>query len=165
MEIIKAAFPQHLQQTQCLFREYAQSLGVDLDFQDFDAELAQLPGKYAPPGGILLLATEGGSARGCVALRPLSPGVCEMKRLYVRPAARGRGFGVALARAVLDEAARLGYATMRLDTLERLSEAMRLYETLGFRRIPAYYANPLPEVVYWELDLKRWPGGPNPALP
>lgn len=155
MDIIKAAFPQHLHQTQCLFREYARSLGVDLDFQDFDTELAQLPGKYAPPGGTILLAEEAGTALGCVALRPLSPGICEMKRLYVRPAARGRGLGGALARAVLDEAARLGYAKMRLDTLERLSEAMRLYETLGFRRIPAYYANPLEDVVYWELDLKQ----------
>lgn len=137
-----------------LFREYAELLGVDLCFQGFEAELAELPGKYAPPEGALLIAREDQSIAGCVALRKLEDKVCEMKRLFVRPEFKGRGIGRALAEQIIREGARRGYQTMRLDTLARLKEAMCLYQSLGFKQIEPYYQNPIPGVVYWELALK-----------
>ncbi len=137
-----------------LFREYVAGLGVDLAFQGFEDELATLPGKYAPPGGALLIArTDDGAAAGCVALRPHAPGICEMKRLYVRDAWRGHGLGERLARAILERAHALGYRAMRLDTLDTLTAAVKVYERLGFRHIDAYYDNPLPGVIYWERAL------------
>ncbi|MDH4196431.1 MAG: GNAT family N-acetyltransferase [Candidatus Aminicenantes bacterium] len=151
--VVAADTPERLAIMRRLFREYQELLGVDLCFQGFEDELAELPGKYAPPTGALLLAFDGEEAQGCVALRGIAPGVCEMKRLYVRPAYRGQGLGRTLAEAVIAEGRRIGYRTMRLDTLEKLREAIGLYESLGFRRIPPYYANPLPGVIYWELDL------------
>ncbi len=151
--IIQAISREHLDQVRLLFREYAEFLGVNLDFQRFEEELAALPGQYGPPGGALLLAQDQQGALGCVALRPLAPGICEMKRLYVRPRGRGLGLGRQLAQAVIAEAVRLGYRRMRLDTLGRLTEAMGLYQSLGFRRIAPYYDNPLPDVAYWELEL------------
>jgi putative acetyltransferase len=153
VDIVPAATGEHLAAVRALFGEYTQFLDVDLHFQGFEEELAGLPGKYGPPGGALLLAVDGPEACGCVALRPLEPGVCEMKRLYVRPSWRGRGLGRALAEAILREAAAKGYAAMRLDTLAKLQDAIRLYARLGFRRIGAYYPNPLPGVSYWEIDL------------
>ena len=153
MEILPATTAQHLGVVRELFREYERFLNVDLCFQGFEAELAGLPGKYAPPEGALLLALEGADVCGCVALRPLEPGACEMKRLYVRSGFRGRGGGRALAEAVIGRAAAAGYDAMRLDTLDKLAEAIALYERLGFRRIRPYYRNPLPGVSYWELDL------------
>jgi putative acetyltransferase len=153
MVIRYARTPARIEQVRSLFREYAAFLGIDLTFQRFEEEVAGLPGDYAPPTGALLLAVEEGAALGCVALRKLGDGVCEMKRLFVRPAHRGRGIGKALARASLDEGVRLGYRLMRLDTLDRLREAMALYESLGFTRIAPYYDNPLPGVAFLEVEL------------
>jgi putative acetyltransferase len=153
IEIHTAQTPEDLESIRVLFRQYQQGLGVDLCFQDFQAELAGLPGKYAAPTGALLIAKDGDVPCGCVAVRPMEGMICEMKRLFVRPDRRGRGLGRRLAEAILDRARSLDYTVMRLDTLDRLIEAMRLYESLGFGRIPAYYVNPLAGVVYWELKL------------
>ena len=141
-----------------LFEEYAAWLDEDLCFQGFAEELATLPGKYAPPQGRLLLAGAPGDAFGCVALRPLGEGadgpVGEVMRLYVAPRARGQGWGGKLARAVIDEARSAGYAQLKLDTLERMTDAQRLYESLGFVRCDPYYHNPLGAPVYMALDLR-----------
>ncbi len=136
-----------------LFREYEKHLGVDLCFQNFEKELAGLPGKYGPPHGCLLLAMEETDAAGCMAARPLEAHICEMKRLYVRPSYRGLGLGRLLIREIIEEAHGFGYSRMRLDTLTRLKPANSLYEALGFKQIAPYYSNPLPGVVYWELKL------------
>jgi GNAT superfamily N-acetyltransferase len=140
-----------------LFREYADWLDLDLGFQGFEAELAGLPGKYAPPTGELMLAcSPAGEALGCVAVRQLEGNaVCEMKRLYVRPAARGTGIGGALVAALIASAEELGYAEMKLDTLARLPEAFALYKRFGFLEIPAYYNNPVPGTVYLSKRLSR----------
>ena len=160
MHIIQANTASDLEAARALFREYERFLNVDLCFQDFVEELATLPGRYAPPSGRLLLAVEGTDAAGCVALRALEDGVCEMKRLFVRPAYRGQELGYRLAMQIVNEATAMGYAIMRLDTLDTLERAMQLYETLGFRRCAPYYANPLPGVVYWERALSK----PAPAI-
>ena len=153
LEIFPAKFPRDLEEVRSLFREYEAFLQVDLCFQDFEAELAGLPGRYAPPGGGLLLGKVAGKVQGCVAVRDLTPGCCEMKRLYVRPEGRGRGLGRALAERIIEVARDLGYARMRLDTLDRLEEAMRLYRSLGFDEIEAYYENPCEGVVYLEKSM------------
>jgi putative acetyltransferase len=155
MNLLEAHTPEDLETVRTLFREYEQFLGVDLCFQGFAEELATLPGRYAPPSGRLLLAMEGTDAAGCVALRPLEDGVCEMKRLFVRPAYRGQGLGQHLAQRIIQEATTVGYTVMRLDTLDTLERAVRIYETLGFQRCAPYYANPLPSVVYWERTLSE----------
>jgi len=146
-----------------LFREYADWLGIDLSFQGFEAELASLPGKYAPPTGELLLAYSlAGEALGCVAVRPLrGTAVCEMKRLYVRPAARGLGIGAALVATVIKSVQELGYAEMKLDTLPSMAEAFALYKRFGFVEIPAYYHNPVPGTVYLGKPLSPPPTRPS----
>lgn len=140
-----------------LFREYAESLGVDLCFQAFEEELASLPGDYAAPRGALLLAWVDGALAGCCALRPLDnsdyPNAAEMKRLYVRKAFRGFGLGRRLAEATLDAAQQGGYTSVLLDTLDDMEAARALYEDLGFKAIPPYYHNPLPGAHYLKADL------------
>jgi putative acetyltransferase len=137
-----------------LFMEYADSLGFDLCFQDFDEELATLPGRYREPSGRLLLARVAGEPAGCVAMRELEPGICEMKRLYVRAPGRGRDVGLALAEAVIGQARASGYRRMRLDTIEPLmGPATALYRRLGFADIEPYTQNPIDGARYLELVL------------
>jgi len=154
---ILAATAADLDDVRTLFREYERWLDHDLCFQGFEKELANLPGRYAPPSGRLYVARAGDALAGCGALREFAPGIAEMKRLYVRESARGTGLGRALAQRVVDDARAIGYRTMRLDTLriDKMLAANRLYERMGFVDIPAYYANPLPDVRYMELDLAR----------
>lgn len=140
-----------------IFREYANTLNVDLCFQNFDAELAGLPGDYAEPRGALLLAEVEGAVAGCCALRPLDsadyPNASEMKRLYVRRAFRGFGLGRELAEAMLDRARRAGYACVLLDTLDDMESARALYADLGFQEIPPYYHSPIAGSHYLKVDI------------
>jgi putative acetyltransferase len=143
--------------TRSIFREYAASLEVDLNFQGFEAELATLPGEYAAPTGQLLLAMVDDDAAGCGAFRPLAdvdyPNACEMKRLYVRPAYRRFGLGRLMAQRLLDDARRAGYSYMLLDTLDDMESARELYATLGFEDVPPYYYNPIPGAHYLRAKL------------
>jgi putative acetyltransferase len=143
--------------TRSIFREYAASLDVDLNFQGFEAELATLPGEYAAPAGQLLLAMVDDGVAGCGAFRPLAdvdyPNACEMKRLYVRPAYRRFGLGRLMAQRLLDDARRAGYSYMLLDTLDDMESARELYATLGFEDVPPYYYNPIPGAHYLRAKL------------
>ena len=154
MEILAAHTPAHLPTIRELFTEYANSIEIDLCFQSFDRELAGLPGRYAPPEGRLFLALDNETPAGCVAVRKIDPATCEMKRLYVRPAFRGRGLGRQLATQSISAAREIGYARMRLDTLSSMTEAIALYESLGFQRIAPYYDNPSGCAVFMELQLR-----------
>jgi ribosomal protein S18 acetylase RimI-like enzyme len=154
MKIIDGHGHAYVPAVRALFEEYADSLGVDLGFQDFERELAELPGEYAPPGGRLLLALDGGEPAGCVGLRPFEPGVCEMKRLYVRAAFRGSGLGRRLAEAVVEAGRDARYERMRLDTLPTMAAARALYQSLGFVEIGAYRPNPVHGTSYMELRLR-----------
>ena len=137
-----------------LFLEYARSLGFSLCFQDFDKELADLPGDYAPPAGRLLLAEYGGQLAGCVALHQLEDRICEMKRLYLRPQFRGKGLGRALADRIIAEAREIGYQRMRLDTVEPvMKDAVAMYHRIGFREIAPYCNNPIAGALSMELRL------------
>jgi putative acetyltransferase len=139
-----------------LFREYGASLGFSLCFQSFDVELESLLGEYAPPTGCLFLATSGSTPAGCVALRKLEDGICEMKRLYIRPEFRGRGLGRDLVLALIEQARQSMYGKMRLDTIAAsMAEAVGLYRSLGFRDIPPYCRNPISGAIYLELDLRQ----------
>lgn len=151
IEIVTPSTTAGLTQVRELFVEYASWLNVDLCFQNFNAELDSLPGRYAPPAGALYLALSEGMPVGCVGMRSIDDGFCEMKRLYVRPGGRGRGLGRRLATASIDAGRAAGYRGMRLDTLYRMTEANKLYDALGFRDIPAYYSNPHEGVRYLEL--------------
>ena len=151
--LIEAGEPCHYAVAGTLFEEYAEQLGVDLCFQDFAGELERLPEMYGQPFGCLVLVTRDAAAAGCGAVRRLSDGVCEMKRLYVRRAERGAGLGRRIAERLVERARTLGYQRMFLDTLEEMAAARRLYASLGFRETGPYYDNPLTNAVYMELDL------------
>ena len=142
-----------LESIRTLFREYADSLGVNLDYQGFEDELRDLPGKYAPPAGTLLLAYNDDDLVGCVGVRPLDDETAEMKRLFVRPAGRGMGLGRTLAEAAIRFATATGYSRMRLDTLPQMDRAQELYRTLGFMPIEAYRFSPVPGTVFLELVI------------
>ena len=154
LSIIQAEADEQIAEAKTLFREYEAWLGMSLCFQDFEDEVASLPGKYAIPDGRLLLAYPGDKLAGCVALRPIGDGICEMKRLFVRDGFRGRQIGVALIERLIADAREIGYIAMRLDTFPpKMGKAVKLYESHGFRSIPPYYENPYDGVLFMELTL------------
>ena len=154
LEFIQAKSAEQIEQARGLFREYETWIQTDLCFQSFEQELAELPGKYAPPAGRLLLAFQDEQLAGCVALRKIGEGVCEMKRLFVRPDFHGKGLGHRLIDQVVKEAREIGYQRMRLDTLPpRMNKAIALYRRLGFKEIEPYYENPVPGALFMELQL------------
>lgn len=157
LQIIRATEPEQLAQVRQAFLDYAEQLGIDLDFQGFDEELATLPGEYAAPRGALLLAKVGDEVAGCCALRPLDgsdyPNAAEMKRLFVRAGFRRSGLGRQLAEAILDAARAAGYHSVLLDTLDDMESARALYAELGFDEIPPYYHNPIAGAHYLKVDL------------
>lgn len=153
-EIIRAHSAEDIEQARELFREYEAWLEVDLCFQSFEKELAELPGKYAPPDGRLLLAMNNGQLAGCAALRKIDVGICEIKRLFLRSQFRGQGLGRQLAKAIIREAKQIGYERMRLDTLPpKMNDAIALYRSVGFEEIGSYYDNPVPGAKFMELNL------------
>ena len=151
--IAHADSPQFAPMVRDLFREYAESVKADFCFRGFEEELAALPGEYQRPAGRLLLAFDDDELAGCGAFRRLDESACEMKRLYVRPAHRGKSLGAVLARALIENAREAGYAKMRLDTMPSMARAIALYRSLGFREIVCYRANPMPGALFFELDL------------
>lgn len=154
IELFQATLSEHIEQARELFVEYGQSLGFSLCFQSFDEELKSLPGAYSPPTGRLLLAQSIGRAAGCIALRKLDHGICEMKRLYVRPEARGLGLGRMLVERLISEARMIGYERMRLDTVgSAMRDAIALYRKIGFREIPPYSRIPIDSALWMELLL------------
>ena len=160
LTIAPAESPEQIAHARQLFLEYGGSLGFSLCFQSFDQELAGLPGDYAPPDGRLLLAEYAGQLAGCVALHKLEPGICEMKRLYLRPAFRGKGLGRVLTEQVLGEARAIGYQRLRLDTVEPvMKDAVAMYRRMGFQEITPYRINPMEGTLYMEIDLSTGPQG------
>lgn len=156
VEIIQAQNSRHIDETRTLFAEYAAWLGVNLCFQNFEKEVAELPGAYAPPTGRLFLAIENDQVAGCVALRKLEEGIGEMKRLYVRPEYRGQGLGRKLTELIIEVAREVGYQRLRLDTLPgKMDQAIAMYRSLGFRDIEKYYDNPYDTAAYMELMLNQ----------
>jgi GNAT superfamily N-acetyltransferase len=154
ISIIQAISPAEIAAVRQLFEEYVAWLGFSLDYQGFPEEFASLPGRYALPEGRLLLATCDGTPAGCGALRPLSADICEMKRVFVRPNYRGRKLGLTIVNRLIEEARAIGYHSMRLDTIaDRMGDAVRLYQALGFCEIPAYYKSSQPGTRYFELQL------------
>jgi putative acetyltransferase len=151
--VIEVRSSPHVETARKLFLEYERAIGIDLCFQNFSAEVANLPGEYAPPAGRLFICLVDGSVAGCVALRRIDEQKCEMKRLYVRPGFRGQHLGRLLAERVILEARTIGYLAMRLDTLPAMTEAIALYQSLGFRPTEAYRINPHPGAIYMELAL------------
>lgn len=153
-EIIEAETPEDIAAAKELFLEYQKWLNVSLCFQDFETELATLPGKYAKPAGRLYLVKEGNNYMGCIGLRKIADGICEMKRLYIKPEMRGFGIGKDLVDILISEAKHIGYTSMRLDTIkEKMPNAVEIYEKFGFKKIEAYYDNPNPHTLYMELEL------------
>ena len=154
MRIFQAISPEDIEQARTLFKEYEAGLGISLCFQNFDQELKNLPGDYAPPDGRLFLATHEDTLAGCIALRKVGPSVCEMKRLFIRPTHRGVGLGRTLVESLIDEARKLGYTKMRLDTLPgRMDKAIALYRSIGFVEIDPYYESPIEDTKFMELEL------------
>jgi len=154
MNLIQAETSEQIEQARELFKEYEASLGINLCFQNFEKELANLPGDYVPPSGRLLLAVAGKTVAGCIALRKIGEGVCEMKRLFVRSDFRGKGLGRQLVETIVRAAKEIGYERMRLDTLPgKMDEAIALYRSLGFKEIEPYYGNPVPGAKFMELEL------------
>jgi len=153
LNIIAANSSEQLDTVRKIFREYEEFLGFDLCFQDFENELASLPGVYAPPAGRLYLAEYENRLAGCVALKKIGPDICEMKRLYVKPEFRGKKLGRKLAEMIVEEGREIGYNKMRLDTLQRLPAALKLYRSMGFVETEPYVHNPHEDVVFMELDL------------
>ena len=154
MQLIQAQSSEEIKQARQLFKEYAAWLEIDLCFQNFEKELADLPGDYATPNGRLLLAYDDNESAGCVALRKIDDGICEMKRLFVRDKFRGQGLGRSLIDAIISEAKDIGYKRMRLDTLPpKMNDAIALYRSFGFKEIKPYYKNPVPGAIFMELNL------------
>ena len=153
-EIVRAHSFEDIENARSLFKEYAAWLEIDLCFQNFEKELSELPGDYAPPDGRLLLAFVNKALAGCIALRKISEGVCEMKRLFVRPDFRGKSLGRKLVEAIITEARHIGYRRMRLDSLPpKMGDAIALYRSMRFTEIEPYYQNPVPGAIFMELDL------------
>jgi putative acetyltransferase len=153
IEIIAVDSQEDLDEIRMLFTEYVDSLGFDLHFQEYEREYAQLPGEYAPPDGRLYLARYGGATAGCIALRKIDEGTCEMKRLYVRHGYRGKKIGRMLSERLIHEARAMGYRSMRLDTIPQMTAAIVLYRSLGFQEIEPYRYNPIPGALFMELSL------------
>jgi len=155
IRFVEVESEEHFEHIRVLFREYERLLGFNLDFQNFESEFAKLPGEYVLPDGCLLLVLYGDNIAGCVALRKLGQGICEMKRMYVRPNFRGKGIGRAMSVRIIEIARAIGYKRMRLDTIDTMRTAISLYKSLGFKKIEPYRHNPIKGASYMELFLVK----------